>query len=117
MLRRNTVGGYVNDRAGASVVFVISKVLAILLGMAAWAWFDALAETSTLHDIVRNLDSPILVALFFFAWLYLVQVPVFTIIIICRFQSYLTGAPSSSPSPPSSLSPASARSSFPSSAR
>jgi hypothetical protein len=91
VLRRNVVGGYVNDRAGASVVFVVSKVLAILLGMAAWAWFDALAEQSTLHDILGILDSPILVALFFLAWLYLVQVPVLTIILICRFQSYVTG--------------------------
>jgi hypothetical protein len=54
VLRRNAVGGYVNDRAGAPVVFVISKVLAILLGMAAWAWFDALADL----DAARHRPKP-----------------------------------------------------------
>ncbi len=91
VLRRNAVGGYVNDRAGASVVFIVSKVFSILLGMGAWYWMDQIAETDTLDFILTKLDSAILVALFFLVWLYVVQIPTFTIIVIVKFQQLLSG--------------------------
>jgi hypothetical protein len=89
VLRRNAVGGYVNDVAGASVVFVVSKVLAILLGMAAWYWTDQIAGTETLAHILKNL-SPFMVALFFLIWLYFVQIPVISIIVLVQIQSLIS---------------------------
>ena len=100
VLRRNAVGGYVNDRAGASVVFIVSKVFSILLGMGAWYWMDQIADTDTLDFILTQLDSAIAVAAFFIIWLYFVQIPTFTIIVLVKFQQLLSSITSGSSATP-----------------
>jgi len=86
VLKRNFVGGYVTDRVGASVVFVMSRLLATALGLLAWYMIDQAHDVDSLGRVFSYLHVKagfIGLVAFVFGWIYLHGIPVFSIMAMC----------------------------------
>ena len=83
VLEKNLIGGYVVQKVGASVVYLWAKVFAICLGLAAWQWIDQDNDWDTLSSIVSLFDDSLfLVILFIVIWLYFIQMPMLTLMLL-----------------------------------
>mmetsp|Transcript_22766 Transcript_22766/g.72945 ORF Transcript_22766/g.72945 Transcript_22766/m.72945 type:complete len:590 (-) Transcript_22766:50-1819(-) len=92
VLKRNFVGGYVTSRVGISVVGTFVNSLSLCVGLLAWHWIDAENGWNTLQDVLNVFGGLIGCVAFVILYLYLVRIPLFTLLAITLLMEFVSGS-------------------------